>query len=569
MISPRLLKTPCRLIVAIAALASSVLACGGEHGTSGEATGIEQSLEGIEIDPRIFKSPSWIDAYDPDSSAAGYNLVLYKRRMPMIIDMDGKVVHVWPDVRTVGRARLLSSGHLAVIEESGSLEEFDWEGRQTWSFTLPDPKTFLHHDFIKLENGNYLLLGFDPSMEADFLLEVDRSGEVLWRWNATEHLEEDFYRSDTPDNKTHINSVHELPSNRWFDQSHEAFRPGNILISARNLNALYVISRPSGDVVWQYYENLDYQHEAIMIPPGIQGAGNLLVFNNGYHDLAAYRQSSIVEIDPVANKKVWEFRKRGFYSSTGGTQQSLPNGNLLVTSSQGGRVFELTRDGRIVWQWSPPYLPMRIARYPADHCRQLAELGPPSKEPIERSDPHLFVDKNLYTFSLSHETTRLRIEGRSRYLVENPNRCQVLQIPQGVDLILGFGARIGDHITPFVSDVGGAARFTATLRPVDSADAEGILDRTLTRADLKPKGSEETVSLLHEKISLRPYESQRVELCLGLASNEGGPIPGDFVWAEPLIRSPNRRAARLADEEVDAEALKRQEKHLKAIGYLN
>ena len=247
--------------------------------------------------------------------------------------------------------------------------------RKVWSFSLPDPDTFLHHDFIQLENGNYLLLAHDPAVQADFLLEIDRSGEVLWRWEAAEHLAGEFSRAGERNNRTHINSVHELPANRWFDKGHEEFRPGNILISARNLNAIYVVARPEGDVVWRYDEGLDYQHEAIMIPPGLQGAGNILLFNNGYHDLDEYRQSAILELNPVKRKKVWEYRKGGFYSSTGGTQQSLQNGNLLVTSSQGGRVFELTRDGRIVWQWSPPFKPMRASRYPEDSLPPVRGAG--------------------------------------------------------------------------------------------------------------------------------------------------------------------------------------------------
>ena len=53
-----------------------------------------------------------------------------------------------------------------------------------------------------------------------------------------------FWRS-TRANRTHMNSVQELPPNPLFDRGHEALRPGNILVSARNLNTLYIVARPS------------------------------------------------------------------------------------------------------------------------------------------------------------------------------------------------------------------------------------------------------------------------------------------------------------------------------------
>jgi len=564
---PTRARRPIAMILTLAPLFAS---CMGGDGTSQEPVRVDQAAARFKIDPRMYESPEWIDTYSPEKATKGYTLVLYKRRIPMLIDMDGKVVHAWQGVRAVGRARLLPSGHLAVIGESGRLEEYDWQGQRVWSFALPDDETFLHHDFIQLENANYLLLGHDPAKESDFLLEVDRAGEIIWRWNSHEHLQLDFSRAAKPNNKTHINSVHELPSNRGFDDGHEALRPGNILISARNLNALYIVARPEGDVVWQHLEGLDYQHEAIMIPPGTRGAGNILLFNNGYHDLEKYRQSAIVELNPVDKKVVWKYRRRGFYSSTGGTQQTLPNGNLLVTSSQGGRVFELTRDGRIVWQWSPPHMPMRASRYPENYCPELQELGPPSAKLIENRDPDTFIDKDLYTFSLPHQTRRVKVRGESRFILKDPNRCQVLQIPAGTELLLGYGAWTMDQETetPFVSDEG-PARFGVTLRPVDGTETQQIFDRTVDLSLLIAQKTTAKAVLVNEKIPLGLTSPETVEICLSLESVSGGPTLDDFIWEEPMIRRPGSRAPIEAELAIDAEALEKQEKHLKAIGYID
>lgn len=547
-----------------------VASCTSDDGRVSEQVQNLPESDAPKIDPRMWESSQWIDVSLPERVSTGYTLVLFKRRTPMLIDLDGRVVHVWHRVRAAGRARLLPSGHLAVIGESGALEEFDWEGELIWSFTLPGADTFLHHDFIQLANGNYLLLGHDPAEESDFLLEIDRSGQIVWDWRSRQHLQSDFDRAPEASNKTHINSVHELPENRWFGEGLEAFRPGNILLSARNLNALYIVARPDGEVVWHHYEGLDYQHEAIMIPPGIQGAGNILLFNNGYHDLDRYRQSAIVEISPPDGEIVWEYRRRGFFSSTGGTQQVLANGNLLVTSSQGGRVFEITRDGRIVWQWSPPHMPMRASRYPVDYSPRLRALGTPSAEVLAVRDPNTFIDKDLYTFSLPHETRRVRVAGESRFILKTPNRCQVLQIPAGSRLLLGFGAWIpeGDSKTPFVSDEG-PARFSATLRRTEEEEAETIFDREIDLSSLFARKTQGKVALLKENIQLGFARHQTAELCLQLSSVSGGPTLDDFIWEEPQIRPPFIRQRIAAETALDEAALERQEKHLKAIGYID
>jgi hypothetical protein len=43
-----------------------------------------------------------------------------------------------------------------------------------------------------------------------------------------------------------------------------------------------------------------------------------------------------------------------FYSATMGSCQRLPNGNTLITDSEKGRAFEVTRSGEIVWEWLNP-----------------------------------------------------------------------------------------------------------------------------------------------------------------------------------------------------------------------
>ena len=43
-----------------------------------------------------------------------------------------------------------------------------------------------------------------------------------------------------------------------------------------------------------------------------------------------------------------------FRAAQGGVQR-LANGNTLITESMGGRAFEVTRDGKIVWEFVSPH----------------------------------------------------------------------------------------------------------------------------------------------------------------------------------------------------------------------
>jgi len=78
--------------------------------------------------------------------------------------------------------------------------------------------------------------------------------------------------------------------------------------------------------------------------------GHIMLFDNRKHE----GQSRVVEYDVVGDEIVWSYTAPGFFSRGSGAQQLLPNDNVLITESQKGRVFEITREGRVVWEyWNP------------------------------------------------------------------------------------------------------------------------------------------------------------------------------------------------------------------------
>jgi hypothetical protein len=234
----------------------------------------------------------------------------------------------------------------------------------------------------------------DVVLEDDRLIEVSWNGDVLWEWVASDHIDELGFAADARKviraaaafNKArgsfdwlHINSATYVGPNRWFDQGDTRFAPNNIIISSREASLLAVVAR-DGRIVWRlgpdFSESPELraigqiigQHHAHLVPKGLPGAGNLLVFDNGgssgygfSNPIApegrgafARATSRVLEINPVTLERIWSYTNPRFFSTNISGAQRLPNGNTLITAGAGGRMFEVTTEGAIVWEYMYP-----------------------------------------------------------------------------------------------------------------------------------------------------------------------------------------------------------------------
>ncbi len=117
-----------------------------------------------------------------------------------------------------------------------------------------------------------------------------------------------------------------------------------------------------------------------MIPKGLPGEGNLLVFDNGGEggygvpnptsptgNNNAHRDySRVLEFNPITLEVIWQYTPleagnllftdaSKFYSSYISSAQRLPNGNTLITEGSDGRLIEVTPEHEIVWEFINPY----------------------------------------------------------------------------------------------------------------------------------------------------------------------------------------------------------------------
>jgi hypothetical protein len=237
----------------------------------------------------------------------------------------------------------------------------------------------------------------DVLLQDDRIIELSWDGEVLWEWIASDHIDELGFAEDARDairnapgpfaarngfDWLHLNSATYVGANRWHDDGDARFAPENVIISSRSANIVAIVSREDGSILWRLgpdfreteatraIRQIIGQHHAHLIPPGLPGAGNMLIFDNGgsggygFATPAAPNgtnsltraSSRVLEIDPVTLEVVWSYSAGArFYSSNIAGMQRLPNGNTLITEGAGGRMFEVTVDGEIVWEYMSPY----------------------------------------------------------------------------------------------------------------------------------------------------------------------------------------------------------------------
>ncbi len=293
----------------------------------------------------------------------GYRL--YSSRMTEVahlIDIDGRQVHQWayPQGKSWHYAEMLPNGYLLAIVKDEEIIELDWYSNLVWK-----ADTRAHHDFYRRPNGNTIVLSKEtvtnkeirPDQEdwtCSYFVELTPKNQVIWEWHLHEHVKEmaELVSSQADILKDfaglHTNSVEILPENA-SGKKDRRFRAGNLLFSCKKVNTIGIMDRKTEKVVWAWYvADMSAQHMPTMLENG-----HILLYDNGQK----LEQTRIIELDPITKAIVWEYQpedKDTFYSRTRGSNQRLPNGNTFIAESDSGRLFEVTPDGEIVWEFLNP-----------------------------------------------------------------------------------------------------------------------------------------------------------------------------------------------------------------------
>ncbi|MFF4800556.1 aryl-sulfate sulfotransferase [Streptomyces sp. NPDC001351] len=319
-------------------------------------------------------------AHDPARSYGGHTLYtpIAGDGEVYLVDIHGETVHAWHLAHPPGRhAQLLPDGTLFYQGKDTSADPLFpiWEVYHGGILQLVAPDgtvlrearhPFHHHDASVLRNGNLILLAVEPVPDhlaaripggvpgseaaggriwGDVVYEMTWDREILWRWASFEHLPLEgtplnphFAREHWP----MANTVNELAD-------------GSVMVGFRSASTTVIVDRATGDITWTLGPDVlaqqHYPHEL--------SSGTILVFDNGsYRDTTSVPYSRVIEVDRHSRRILWAYEDnppQNFYSPYMSSAQRLPNGNTFVAEGSFGRLFEITPEGDVVWEYIVPH----------------------------------------------------------------------------------------------------------------------------------------------------------------------------------------------------------------------
>ena len=317
--------------------------------------------------------------YNEEKSARGFTLFAPQtgNGRVVLINMHGDVEHEWNLPIRPGRdAVILNHGNLGYngsheksaelysawdIWHGGHFMEVTPGGDIVWEYE----DIFHHHDAQWLPNGHILYAAAAPidvkdgkglfnskvplEMQqrpfSDVVREVNRKGEVVWEWNAIEHLSvEDYpihecFNIDNAKERLHwpmINGVHQ----------HGKL----VYLSLRTTSGIIAVNKETKNIEWE----LKYPFVAQQHDPSITPDETLICFDNGNIRPSSIHHSRIVEYDIKTKELVWSYADEmppAFFSPYMGSVQRLWNDNTMICESAFGRIFEVTPEGETVWEY--------------------------------------------------------------------------------------------------------------------------------------------------------------------------------------------------------------------------
>jgi hypothetical protein len=245
-----------------------------------------------------------------------------------------------------------------------------------------------------IQNYDPAKAGYGKPSEHPELIDINGDGQPvkvdpaeLARLKALGYVPAGTKQSDLSSDLLHMNAVN---YNAELDQ---------IVVSTPKFNEIWIIDHSTitaqaaghtggrwnrgGDLLYRWGNPRAYsrggtneqtlfgQHDIRWIEKGLPGAGHLMVFDNNVPG-ANGPHSAVLEWAPPTQvngayvlpetgpfgpaQPDWKYEAgKSFHSGFISGARRLPGGNTLICSGADGRIFEVTNDGKIVWEFWDPY----------------------------------------------------------------------------------------------------------------------------------------------------------------------------------------------------------------------
>ncbi len=309
-----------------------------------------------------------------------------------LYDMEGRLVWYLPpsnnQLTMVTDLKMTNSGTITFL--SNNAYEIDYDGNVLWK--APDNGTVsggmrenYHHDFTKLANGHYMLLGTEivrsapekenaphpttdgaqsnPPRPARYstIIEYNANGDVVWSWKLSKYILDNGILNN-PAIDPHVLTPH--TNSFYFDEQEKV-----IYISCKELNTILKIKYPEGTVMNSYGEapvsHTGPKGEKLFCGQhGVTKSQKGVVFIYNNNDCCEDGLPKVKALkEPVTTdekmKIIWEYQcstdKAGHKKfNSGGNVTILDDESLFVC--MGGdysKVFIVNKDKKILWSALP------------------------------------------------------------------------------------------------------------------------------------------------------------------------------------------------------------------------
>lgn len=189
-----------------------------------------------------------------------------------LYDMNGNPVWYLPDIegKTIVPSDLKLTPFGTITFVDNDAYEINYDGEILWKapndgIISGDVNEHYHHDFTRLRNGHYMVLGMEqlsPSNKNEqsgdiavpghlqdgaltgTIIEYDQKGNVVWHWKSSKY----FLESGVMNNVSEYINWEDIHENAFFFDETEKV----IYLSCKGINTILKIKYPGGNVIGSY-----------------------------------------------------------------------------------------------------------------------------------------------------------------------------------------------------------------------------------------------------------------------------------------------------------------------------
>ena len=270
---------------------------------------------------------------------------------------------------------------ITLLYRSNTPYEINWDGKILWKAPNTgevglDSVEGYHHEFTRLKNGHYMVLGNERSTPEissimrtvlfGTVIEYDKNGKVLWSWKSSKHYRNTFYKYTQ--SQPNFYDIHQ--NSFYFDEKRKA-----IYVGYKNISQIVKVKYPSGqveNVFGKHYEGPDSGTKSLFYEQhtvSVTSDGKLLVYNNhNKNNVISEFHPKVMMFDEVKGakhqlKSVWEYEYTNNdpkqhmpreVLTNGGNVHELPDRSFFVSMcAPYNHVFIVGRDKKLYWEADP------------------------------------------------------------------------------------------------------------------------------------------------------------------------------------------------------------------------